>query len=98
AEEKDTMEKRDVVQKALDAGVQLILFLYCDNGGVIRRKSTHITSLESRLQTGIGLTRAMQAMSDVDQLQPVDGMGPVGEIRLVPDLNTFTVLPYAPKR
>jgi glutamine synthetase len=38
----------------------------------------------------------MQAMSGLDQLQPVDGMGPVGEIRLVPDLGTFRVLPYAP--
>ena len=33
---------------------------------------------------GIGLTVAMQAMNSLDQLQPVEGMGPVGEIRLVP--------------
>ena len=32
----------------------------------------------------------------LDQLQPVGGLGPVGEIRLVPDPQTFTVLPYAP--
>src|SRR5262249_19717081 len=32
----------------------------------------------------------------LDQLQPVDGLGPVGEIRLIPDPQTFTVLPYAP--
>ena len=38
----------------------------------------------------------MQAMNSLDQLQPVEGMGPVGEIRLVPDLDTFRVLPYAP--
>lgn len=78
--------------------VQLIFFLYCDNGGVIRGKSTHVSGLQKRLQTGIGLTVAMQAMSDMDQLQPVEGMGPVGEIRLVPDQNTYTVLPYAPRR
>src|SRR5207248_4249916 len=39
----------------------------------------------------------MQAMSSLDQLQPVAGMGPVGEIRLVPDPETFRVLPYAPR-
>src|SRR5207248_10273022 len=39
----------------------------------------------------------MQAMSSLDQLQPVAGMGPVGEIRLVPDPDTFRVLPYAPR-
>src|SRR5262249_14945154 len=44
----------------------------------------------------IGLTVAMQAMNGLDHLQPVTGMGPVGEIRLVPDLDTFRVLPYAP--
>jgi glutamine synthetase len=38
----------------------------------------------------------MQAMNSLDQLQPVEGMGPVGEVRLVPDPETFTVLPYAP--
>ena len=38
----------------------------------------------------------MQAMNALDQLQPVDGMGPVGEIRLVPDLESFRALPYAP--
>src|SRR5947209_11269037 len=53
--------------------------------------------LEGRLEAGIGLTVAMQAMNGLDQLQPVDGMGPVGEIRLVPDLDTFRVLPYAPR-
>src|SRR3954447_17172079 len=36
-------------------------------------------------------------MNALGQLQPVDGLGPVGEFRLVPDLETFRVLPYAPR-
>jgi glutamine synthetase len=36
-------------------------------------------------------------MNGLDQLQPVEGMGPVGEVRLVPDLETFRILPYAPR-
>jgi glutamine synthetase len=36
-------------------------------------------------------------MNSLDQLQPVEGMGPVGEVRLVPDPETFRVLPYAPR-
>src|SRR5215213_5299206 len=43
-----------------------------------------------------GVTVAVQAMNSLDQLQPVEGMGPVGEIRLAPDLDTFRVAPYAP--
>ena len=92
------MNPTEIANKATESGVHLVFFLYCDNGGVIRGKSTHVSSLERRIESGIGLTVAMQAMSDMDQLQPVDGLGPVGEIRLLPDLNTFTVLPYAPKR
>src|SRR5207237_4479772 len=49
-----------------------------------------------RLNTGIGLTLAMQAFTMLDHLATVDGMGPVGEIRLVPDPTTFTIAPYAP--
>ena len=92
------MDHSEIAQRALDAGVNLISFLYCDNGGVIRGKATHVSSLEARFHSGIGLTVAMQAMSDMDHLQAVEGMGPVGEVRLVPDPDTFTVLPYAPKR
>jgi glutamine synthetase len=77
-------------------GIRLVRFLYCDNAGIIRGKATHVDRLIERMRTGIGLTVAMQAMNSLDQLQPVEGMGPVGEIRLVPDPDTFTVLPYAP--
>ncbi|MCL4249747.1 MAG: glutamine synthetase family protein [Anaerolineae bacterium] len=86
-----------VVQKAADAGVRLIRFLYTDNGGITRGKVTNVTRLYDRICDGIGLTVAMQAMNMLDQLAPVEGMGPVGEIRLTPDPATFRVLPYADK-
>ncbi len=85
-----------LTETARKAGVRLVRFLYTDNGGVTRGKATHIDGLRQRLKDGIGLTMAMQAMNMLDQLAPVEGMGPVGEIRLVPDANTFTILPYAP--
>ncbi|MCA9950276.1 MAG: hypothetical protein KDE48_11565, partial [Anaerolineales bacterium] len=91
------MNKQQIVTAAAEADVQLIRFLYCDNGGVIRGKLVPLHSLESRIQTGVGLTVAMQAMNMLDQLQPVEGMGPVGEIRLVPDPDSFVILPYAPR-
>lgn len=91
-----TPAARRAVAQARRAGVRLVRFLYTDNGGVTRGKATHVESLASRIADGIGLTVAMQAMNMLDQLTPVEGMGPVGEIRLVPDPGTFTVLPYAP--
>ncbi|MDQ6877408.1 MAG: glutamine synthetase family protein [Candidatus Dormibacteraeota bacterium] len=78
------------------AGVRLVRFLYCDNDGLIRGKSSGIADLETRLERGIGLTLAMQAFTMLDHLAPFEGMGPVGEIRLIPDPSTFVVLPYAP--
>ena len=85
-----------VTAQAEKAGVRLVRFLYTDNGGVTRGKATHIAHLRNRITDGIGLTKAMQAMNMMDQLAAVDGMGPVGEIRLVPDPETFKILPYAP--
>ena len=86
----------NLIGQARRAGVRLVRFLYTDNGGITRGKATHVDGLAHRLSDGIGLTVAMQAMNMLDQLQPVEGLGPVGEIRLVPDPQTFTVLPYAP--
>ncbi|MEJ2147606.1 MAG: glutamine synthetase family protein [Acidobacteriota bacterium] len=86
-----------VVAAAEDAGVRLVRFLYTDNGGVTRGKATSVKFLQSRMSDGIGLTVAMQAMNMLDRLAAVEEMGPVGEIRLVPDPDTFVVLPYASK-
>src|SRR6266508_3270741 len=84
------------MKQADEAGLRLVRFLWCGNDGTVRAKASAVRGLEDRIRTGIGLTVAMQAMNALDQLQPVEGMGPVGEIRLVPDPDTFRVLPYAP--
>jgi glutamine synthetase len=86
----------EIVAAAEEKGLRLIRFLWCGNDGTVRAKASSRHGLEGRLRAGIGLTVAMQAMNALDQLQPIEGLGPVGEVRLVPDLDTFRVLPYAP--
>jgi len=86
----------EVVQRVNDAELRFVRFLWCGNDGTIRAKASSRHGLGGRMRAGIGLTVAMQAMNSLDQLQPVEGMGPVGEVRLVPDPETFRVLPYAP--
>lgn len=76
--------------------IRLVRFLYADHGGIIRGKSAGTTRLRERVASGIGHTVAMMAMSMLDHLQPVEGMGPVGEVRIVPDPRTYVELPYAP--
>jgi glutamine synthetase len=83
-------------RKVRSDGVRFVRFLYCDPGGIIRGKAVHVDKLIERIRGGIGLTVAMPAMNMLDQLQPVEGLGPVGEIRLVPDLESYAPLPYAP--
>jgi glutamine synthetase len=86
----------DALRLAPAGDIRLVRFLYADHGGVIRGKSASVTGLRERMASGIGHTVAMMAMSMLDHLQPVDGLGPVGEVRIVPDPATFVTLPYAP--
>ena len=85
----------DVLRRAREESISLVRFLYADHGGIIRGKAAASARLAERIDSGIGHTRAMMAMSMMDELQPVAGMGPVGEVRIKPDANTFVTLPYA---
>src|ERR1700677_1805945 len=85
-----------VMERTGQEDIRLVRFLYADHGGIIRGKAAGTTRLRERMASGIGHTVAMMAMSMLDQLQPVAGMGPVGEVRIVPDPDTFVTLPYAP--
>ncbi len=90
------MNAQDVVEQAQVANLRFVRFLYCDNGGIIRGKVTHVSKLGTRITEGIGQPLAMQAFTGVETLASVEGMGPIGEFRLTPDPATFTVLPYVP--
>ncbi|WP_084956577.1 glutamine synthetase family protein [Thermoactinospora rubra] len=85
-----------ILERAEIEGIELIRFLYVDHGGVVRGKAVSRSRLAERLGTGIGHTVAMMAMNMLDQLQEVERMGPVGEVRIVPDPATYVPLPYAP--
>ncbi len=88
------MTGNSIVDAASAAGVQLVRFLYCDNGNMIRGKAAHVSGLAGSVDAGIGLTVAMIGFTLAEQLAEGTGQGPVGEIRLVPDPRSFTVLPY----
>jgi len=97
----EALKKREIVRIAKRTGINLIYFVYCDNGNLIRGKATHVDHLDRRLDSGIGLTVGQQAAYDNDLLADIDGMGTAGEARILPDLSTvdkFVALPWAPKR
>ncbi len=89
------MDHREVLAAARRSGVKLIRFEYCDVSGVARAKAVHVSQLAHKLVEGVGLTRAQMAINMLEQMVHIEGMEPVGEIRLVPDPATFTVLPWS---
>lgn len=71
--------------------------LWCDNANVIRAKAVHIGCSGGWIEHGAGVTAASQAMpATMDSPVPETGLGPVGEVRLIPDWETFRLLPWAP--
>lgn len=85
---------QDIDTKIKEASTLLTRFLYCDTSAMLRGKTTHVKHLKNRMNTGIGLVKGMMAMNMLDHLQVETGLGAVGEVRLVPDPQSFIVLPY----
>jgi glutamine synthetase len=96
AERARARELRRIVRECRAAKVQLVRFLYCGNDGVVRGKAAATRFLPGFLESGIGLTVAMQSFNMLDQLVAEGSFGPVGEVRLQPDPASFAPLPYAP--
>ncbi len=92
------MNGDDLVARAHACGAQLVRFLYCDSGNMVRGKAAHLSGLASAVDAGIGLTVAMAGFTMAEQLAAGTAQGPVGEIRLVPDPRTFRPLPYNPRQ
>ncbi|MBE9177806.1 glutamine synthetase [Oculatella sp. LEGE 06141] len=78
-------------------GTQFVRVLWCDNANVIRGKAFHTNFLADHYQHGVGISIAQQAIPVMyDAVAPGSGLGPVGEVWLVPDWSTLNALPYVP--
>ncbi len=89
-----------ILTRLREANVRFVRVVWCDNGNVIRGKAIHIDALARQLAAGacgVGLSAAQQAIPVVaDAVAEGSGLGPVGEVWLVPDWGTLQLLPYAP--
>ena len=84
----------DVLQRADAADVELVRVVFVNNSGVPRGRVVDREGLASVLESGANVTHAMQSFNALDRLAPEGAYGPAGEVRVVPDPETFTVLPY----
>ena len=90
------MEKA-LKRKLKDAGIKFVRILWCDNANVIRAKAAHVDYLQDYIDNGVGITMAQMALPVMyDSVVAETGLGPIGEVRLMPDWSTLTMLPYAP--
>jgi glutamine synthetase len=96
--DRDRPSLHDMVIEATEsADLRMARLVYCDLAGLLRGKATHAAGLADRLIEGIGLSKGHLGLDGLDRLQPDAGLPPVGEVRLVPDPSSFTILPYAPR-
>ncbi|WP_248896782.1 gamma-glutamylputrescine synthetase [Haloplanus halobius] len=84
----------DVLQRADAEDVELVRIVFVNNSGVPRGRVVDAASLPGVLEEGANVTHAMQSFNALDRLAPDGRYGPAGEVRVVPDPETFTVLPY----
>ncbi len=92
------MTPEDIVRTAEERGLQLVRFLYCDNGGVIRGKSTHVGGLcppdveRDRAREGHAVLHEPRFPRPGRDLRAGRGDPAGARTR-----DTFVVLPYAPR-
>lgn len=85
-----------VKKELAEKGIEIVEFIYHDFAGTYRGKTTLLAEIGSHLEDGMGITKAQPASTIRDEIVDVAGLTPVGEYRLVPDLDSMQILPYAP--
>lgn len=85
----------EVIKTCDKDDVSLVRLLYTGNDGIPRGRVVDADHIESVLDNGINLSAAMQSFNSLDN-HVSDGLfGTTGEVRLIPDPDTFHILPYA---
>jgi len=86
----------EAVERLRQHEVRFVRVLWCDNANVIRTKAAHIDVVKEG-GGAVGISAAQQALPVMyDAVVQSSGLGPVGEVQLVPDWDTLQVLPYLP--
>ncbi len=87
---------RSTIERTIDAeNIKLLRLLFVNNSGVPRGRVLEADDLDTVLAEGANITKGMQSFNALDALVDGGSFGPVGEVRLQPDPETFTTTPYA---
>ena len=87
---------RDTIERTIETeNIRLLRLLFVNNSGVPRGRVLGAEDLDRVMSEGANITKGMQSFNALDALVDGGRFGPVGEVRLQPDPETFTVTPYA---
>ena len=92
------MTPDEIVRRAQEDESALVRFLSATTRTSSEAKPLRSQSFPDFLTSGIGLTVAMQGFTPTERIAGGASVGPVGEIRLVPDLDTYVLLPYSARQ
>ena len=85
----------EVVNACRDGDIDLVRLLHVDNAGVTRGRVVDAEDIEDVLEDGTNMAKVMQSFTSFNRPAAPGPFGAVGEARLIPDPETFRVLPYA---
>jgi len=88
------MTKEEILKTIEEKDIKLIRLVYVGFDGISRGRVVLAEDILSSLENGAGISKGVQAFNALDHLIPDGRYGPVGEVRIIPDIETFTVLPY----
>lgn len=92
-----TINKEDILKTIEEKGLERVRFLYNDLDGITRGYCSYKDSLSNDLDSGLAFAKAMPVFSALDTIAPGSDYDAIGELRCVPDLSSFRVIPYAEK-
>jgi len=88
--------RADVISHCTDGQIDLVRIFYIDSVGIVRGSTVPADDIETFLSEGVNFAKTQQSFSVLDYPVPDTGVSDsVGEVRVVPDPDTFTPLPYA---
>lgn len=85
----------DVVAACEREDVELVRLMWVDNAGVERARVVDADDVGDAMENGVNIAQVQQAFTALDYPTHDSPFGAVGEVRIVPDPDTFRVLPYA---
>lgn len=84
---------RPAAARWVEQGIRAAMLVFVDNGGVARAKCVPVRALERAAEAGVGMSVVLGAFTATDDFGVVPGFAaPVGDLRLVPDLDAAAAL------